>query len=89
MSDSSYRGDLTVAAQSLGLPAPGVLEARMSNGEPFTFQELAHLGLQAGIEWQSVDAAIQRWRKRGWIAFTRQGRNVVWRLTPAGREANL
>lgn len=30
---------------------------------------------------REIDGTIQRWKKRGWITFKREGKNVVWRKT--------
>lgn len=63
------------------------IRARMGNGEPFTYGEL---WLPYGIEaFRIADREIQRWRKKGFISFTREGRNVVWRLTDAGHAASF
>lgn len=57
------------------------LEAYMLSGRPFTFQ-----GACAAFrttEWRVIDRTIQRLRKRGAIAYTRAGREVVWcRVAP-------
>lgn len=55
------------------------VEQRMSNGQSFTFGSL-HRGLP-DTAYRIADRAIQKWRRKGWIAFTREGRNAVWRLT--------
>jgi hypothetical protein len=64
------------------------MEARMTQGKPFTYGDL-WIGLRADTCDVSrvADQCIQRWRKRDWIAFTRQGGKVIWSLTDAGKEA--
>lgn len=61
------------------------VEARMANGNPFTLKELRQLPAFADVKDVSpdrvADALIQRWRKRGWVTFTRVGRDTVWTLT--------
>lgn len=57
------------------------IEQRMSNGESFTFGAL-HANLPEAA-YRIADKAIQRWRRKGWIAYTREGRSIVWRLTDA------
>lgn len=34
-----------------------------------------------------ADRTIQKWRRRGWIAFEREGRKIIWRLTDTGRRS--
>lgn len=70
------------------------IEARMGDGEPFTFGDLHRLqsikqptSLDEPDPYRLADAAIQRWRKRGWISFRRVGRDTFWSLTDAGRAA--
>lgn len=57
------------------------LTARMSSGKPFTYGALAADGLDKK---RAADKQIQKWRKKGWIAFTREGGATVWRLTKEG-----
>lgn len=52
------------------------LETRMLSGEPFTYASMG-----ATME---VDRAIQRLRKRGLIAFHREGRKIVWKAVNGG-----
>ena len=60
------------------------IERRMSNGKPFTYGELCRLGPRpVGEGGRTADKIIQKWRRKGWIVFTREGRNTVWRLTEA------
>lgn len=60
---------------------------RMLNGEPFTYAGIGAVvsscGAHEGRD-RIADRTIQRWRRKGWIAFTREGRSVVWRLTELG-----
>jgi DNA-binding transcriptional regulator PaaX len=35
-----------------------------------------------------VDRTIQKWRRKGWISFVRMGRDTLWSMTDAGREAS-
>lgn len=72
------------------------IEARMGDGRAFSFADLSEIARRlAGWgdlpdgkpTWRLADNAIQRWRKRGWISFVRFGRETVWSLTDAGREA--
>jgi hypothetical protein len=64
------------------------IEARMSRGDPFTYGDL-YINLDSATCDVSrvADQCIQRWRKRGWVAFTREGGRVVWSLTDAGKAA--
>lgn len=57
---------------------------RMATLKTFTFAEL-HLGLPDEA-YRTADRLLQKFRKRGWATFTRDGRNCVWSLTDAGRE---
>lgn len=63
------------------------IEARMANGEPFSFHQL-WVPLCGGDSnhpaYRLADRTIQRWRRKGWIAFVRIGRDTVWSLTDAG-----
>jgi hypothetical protein len=62
------------------------VEARMANGEPFTFVQLhSPFSGQEVAAFRIADRAIQKWRKKGWIAYALEGRTPVWSLTPAGR----
>lgn len=58
------------------------LEARMLSGEPFTYGQLcSQFGehkFGAGYD-RRIDATIQKLRKKGKIAFKREGGSVVWR----------
>lgn len=62
------------------------LEARMLSGEPFTYGGLC-ADEQGDIldKDRTIDKAIQRLRRKGLIAFTREGRNVVWRPVATAR----
>ena len=58
------------------------IECRMSSGEPFTYGELCRIQPRPfGEDGRTADKTIQKWRRKGWIAFTREGRSTVWRLT--------
>ncbi|WP_371346522.1 hypothetical protein [Ancylobacter sp. IITR112] len=57
------------------------LERRIFNGEPFTFSGL-HGNHDAA--YRPADRLIQKYRKKGFIAFEREGREAVWSLTEAG-----
>lgn len=58
------------------------LEERMLSGEPFTYGALCLEFKTAGREFdRKIDATIQRLRRKGKIAFTREGGAVVWRRT--------
>jgi DNA-binding transcriptional regulator PaaX len=63
------------------------IEARMATGQPFTYGSLCRTAGQPQDPDRAVDKAIQKWRRKGWIALTREGRQVVWSLTDAGRVA--
>ena len=61
--------------------------AYIFSGEPFTYADLCGVNLLTGGDEgkdRVADKSIQKWRRKGYIAFTREGRNVVWRLTPNG-----
>ena len=59
------------------------VEARMSRGGPFTYGELCSL-LGGNDNNRVADKTIQKWRKKGWISYTRERGRVVWRLTAEG-----
>lgn len=59
--------------------------ARMSSGEPFRFADLWRE--EPKESYRLADRLIQQWRKRGWIEMRREGRDVWWSLTEAGRTA--
>ncbi len=64
------------------------LEERMLNGEPFTYGQLCkdfgEHEYGSGYD-RRIDATIQKLRKKGKIAFKREGGAVVWRaVSPAG-----
>lgn len=67
------------------------VEKRMSSGSPFTVGELwtpfAQHRSPTLNPYLLAHKEVQRWRKRGWIAFRRNGREVIWTLTDAGRAA--
>ncbi|AFU87567.1 hypothetical protein CcrKarma_gp050 [Caulobacter virus Karma] len=61
--------------------------ARIESGEPFTYAGLSAVNDAAGgneARDRLADRTIQKYRRKGWITFTREGRYVVWRPTPAG-----
>ena len=61
------------------------IESRMTTG-PFTYGELCvELG-DLQDQGRLADKTIQKWRRRGWIAFERVKGRVVWSLTDLGRE---
>lgn len=63
------------------------------SGLPFTYMVLSGANDDAGGDESKdrlADRTIQKYRRKGMIAFTREGRNVVWTLTALGRlEAHL
>lgn len=61
------------------------IERRMASGEPFTHAELCTLTADRKDEDRIADKTIQKWRKKGWIYFTRVGHQVLWTLTNEGR----
>lgn len=65
------------------------IEARMSNGEPFTFMQLHQLSGCDSDTYRLADRALQKWRRKGWISFKRKGHTPVWFLTDIGREKVL
>jgi hypothetical protein len=65
-----------------------IVEDRIFSGEPFTFMDLQFLcedveGMKDG--WRVADVAMQRNRRKGFTTFHRQGREVIWNLTPKGK----
>lgn len=68
-----------------------IIEKRMGSGEPFTYGELLKIPEIADKAAASrlADKTIQRWRRKGWIKFTRQGRDCVWHLTEKGQSEAL
>ena len=62
-----------------------IIESRMSDGTPFTYGALCRLpGLHRDDD-RLPDKTIQKWRRKGWIAYERIGRDTIWSLTDAGR----
>lgn len=61
------------------------LEARMLSGEPFTYGGLCAEQGDTLDKDRTIDKAIQRLRRKGLIAFAREGRNVVWRPVATAR----
>jgi hypothetical protein len=61
------------------------VEDRIFSGEPFTYSALCALRPNNDAD-RYADKTIQKYRRKGYIAFTREGRAVVWRLTDAGQE---
>lgn len=61
------------------------IEKRMKSGKPFTFASL-HTNLPE-VGYRMADRTIQKWRRKGWISFARNGRDTIWSLTDAGRAA--
>lgn len=66
------------------------LEKRMLSGQPFTYGELSRqFAPGQGARGRGPDASrivdhtIQRLRRKGLIAFTREGGKVLWRATGA------
>lgn len=58
------------------------IEARMLNGQPFTYGDLCAELKTAGRDLdRKIDQMIQKLRKKGKIAFTREGGRVVWKAT--------
>lgn len=63
------------------------IEERMADGRPFTYGDL-YLHYWPDIDVSRIaDQCIQRWRRKGWISFKREGGTPVWSLTDAGRLA--
>lgn len=54
------------------------------NKEPVWTSSLLYMLVGLGIEQQTARQAIARASASGWIAAQRQGREVRWKLTPAG-----
>lgn len=68
--------------------AKAAVEMRIFNGVQFTFNQLSmHCRGVDGMRdpWRIADAAIQRNRKKGFIAFIRNGNQSIWHLTDAGK----
>lgn len=59
--------------------------AQMSSGQPFTYMDLCFLTDGKRDESRVADKTIQRWRRRGWIAFVRVKGRPVWNLTEKGK----
>jgi hypothetical protein len=59
------------------------VEARILSGEPFTYGALCDWRLGTGDQGENrdrlIDRSIQRLRRKGLIAFKREGGKVVWR----------
>lgn len=60
---------------------------RVATGVSFTYAQLHEivdaLGANEARD-RIADRTIQSWRRKGFIAFTREGRSVIWNLTEAG-----
>lgn len=66
------------------------IEAVIFSGLPFTYMRLAAINVDHGGDESKdrlADRTLQKHRRKGLIAFTREGRAVVWRLTDTGAEA--
>ena len=59
------------------------LIARMSSGEPFTYDELCHLVMNTRL----AGRIIQHWHVCGWIEYELRGHVQLWSLTTKGRAA--
>jgi hypothetical protein len=57
--------------------------ARMLSGDPFRYLDLRHA--DPSVDWRVTDRLIQQWRRNGWIAKERRGRDIWWTLTDLGR----
>ena len=62
------------------------LVARMLNGEPFTYGDLARKFAPGKTEAHHdsnrlVDRTIQKLRRKGLITFKREGGKVIWQAT--------
>lgn len=71
------------SARSLLLTVLG--ELVLPNDAPVWTSSLLYVLKGAGVEEQTARQAIARGAAAGWIAAERRGREVRWRLTPAGR----
>ncbi|CCG43355.1 hypothetical protein [Magnetospirillum molischianum] len=58
---------------------PEQIENRMLSGEPFTYGDLCRYFDNGEKHGRLIDQIIQRLRKKGMIAFTRVGRQVIWK----------
>ena len=63
------------------------MEERMACGTPFETMQICAIAEDMGLHWRKGDAAVRQWSRRGWITFSREGRDTVWRLTKEGHEA--
>lgn len=65
------------------------IEKRMASGRDFTVGDLTAPLIQRSANdvdpSKVADKAVQRWRKKGWIAFTREKGVPIWSLTSDGR----
>lgn len=63
---------------------PEEIEARILGGRPFTHGDLCAEFSGRGCDelYRVVDKVVQRLRRKGKIAFKREGRFVVWSVVP-------
>lgn len=72
------------SARSLLLTVLG--ELVLPAGRPVWTSSLLHVLTGVGVEEQTARQAIARGAAAGWIVGERQGREVRWEITPAGRQ---
>ena len=84
--EAAERGRPLVSAGSARSQLLTVLgELVMPNGNSVWTSSLLYVLTGLGIEEQTARQAIARGAAAGWITPHRQGREVQWELTPAGR----
>ena len=64
------------------------LRQRMMSGEPWTAGTLSAVAERMDGTFRDADRYLQMWRRKGWAEFRRDGRNVIWTVTDAGRTYN-
>jgi hypothetical protein len=65
--------------------AEAAMKVRMLSGEPWTYGELGSVAIRAGGIERDADRYMQKWRRKGWASFWRDGRRTVWSVTDLGR----
>lgn len=55
----------------------------MTAQHPFTFGELCAI-LNNGEPDRLADRTIQKWRRKGWLKYTRVGSRIEWVVTDKG-----
>lgn len=80
MVDASYRTSAVAAAVSWAIKQTA----------PWSIDDMCKAIPRGPHLWSAADEADrirQKWRKKGWASFTRDGQFTIWTLTEEGRKA--